>query len=265
MGDSGFKLSESQNVVFADNIMVGQMKKPLSKNQIILGQDALDQRTTSGPIAAKLIDGAGIKINFPQQNEGDLSFDINAETIKDDVIDKIGDKLTDSISNSLVDKVIGELESNPNFAIKKAFKTYSFSDIVLCDGLFSSSNIKTDSCGTEVCKITITPENVNSAFLVFTNIIASRREGTIVLSLTRSGDDFPKSFGFGYSNGNPNCCQLNTVIYSERKNPITLSLRVGGMDSGPVIINGMSNGDKILGTSVSSTISILEVTPQNNG
>ncbi|WP_213318993.1 virulence factor Pgp3 [Chlamydiifrater volucris] len=264
MGDSGFKLTESQNVVFADNIMVGQMTAPLSENQVILGTK-LNQRGNSGPIAAKIVSGNGIDVAFPEGNGNNLSFSINADTISEDVLEKIGEKLTESISDSLVDKVIGELEINPNFAIKKAFKTWSFSDIVICDGLFSSSNIKTSSGGTEVCKISITPENSNSVFLFFANIIASRREGTVILSLMQDDEEQPRSFGFGYSNGNPNCCCLNTALYSAKKNPLNLSLRIGGMESGPVVINGMSNGERILGTPVYSTISVLEVTPQKNG
>ncbi|WP_213319167.1 virulence factor Pgp3 [Chlamydiifrater volucris] len=264
MGDSGFKLTNSQNVVFADNIMVGQMNAPLSENQIILGTGS-DQRGNTGPIAAKIVNGSGIDVNFPSGNENNLSFSINADTMSEEVLDKVGEKLTDSISDSLVDKVIGELEIRPNFAIKKAFKTVSFSDVVICDGLFSSSNMKTGVGGTEVCNISVTPENSNSMFLVFVNLVASRREGTVVLSLTKDDEECPRSIGFGYSNGNPNCCCLNTVVYSEKKNPLNLKLRVGGMESGPVVINGMSNGERILGMSVSSTISILEVTPQRNG
>ncbi|WP_348660532.1 virulence factor Pgp3 [Chlamydiifrater volucris] len=264
MGDSGFKLVDNQNVVFADNIMVGQMTSPLSNNQIVLGVEK-NQRGDIGPIAAKLASGPGIDVIFPSKQGDNLSFSINAETVSDEVLDKLGDKLTDTISDSLVNKVITELETNPNFAIKKAFKNVSFSDVVICDGLFSSSNIKTNSCGTEICRISITPENTNSMFLVFADIIASRREGTVVLALIQDNEDKPRSLGFGYSNGNPNCCKLTTAIHCAKKNPLLLSLRVGGMENGPVVVNGMSNGEKILGADVFSTISILEVTPQNNG
>lgn len=266
MGDSGFKLitsgSQQQNTVFADNIQLGNMSKGLSKDEIIIGAESLPQTATLTGA-----DGVSIKINHNNNttpNQSTINVSLDANSIPSTVIDKIGDQLTDKIADSLVDKVIVELESDPVFSINKAFNSYSFSNIVRCDGLFTASNINTRVGGSELCKITITPENDKASFMLFLNLVASRREGVIISSIFQDNLEVPLAVGFGYSNGSPNNCHLSCSFSAKSKNPITLSVRVGGMESGPVIINGLSNGEKILGIPTFSSISVLEVTPGGN-
>ncbi|AFS44587.1 virulence factor Pgp3 [Chlamydia psittaci] len=264
MGNSGFYLNDTQNCVFADNIKLGQMANPLQDQQLILG-------TTSTPTAATLKAKDGLKIDISNTNSqsATIDFSIDADALSKLILDQIQTGLVDAIikdiTNSLIQEVIDRIISDKNLALTKAFKNFSLSEKIQCNGLFTKSNIGTLLGGTEIGKFTITPDNVNSMFLISADIIASRMEGNVVLALVREGDSSPCAISYGYSSGIPNVCSLRTAVNNTGTDPVTFSLRVGGMDSGVVWVNALANGDSILGTTATSNISFLEVKQQTNG
>ncbi|EPP35491.1 virulence plasmid protein pGP3-D [Chlamydia ibidis] len=270
MGNSGFYLNNQQNCVFADNIKLGQMTSPLGKDQLILGTD-------NTPTIATIQGSEGIKVTItpPAQVEKTggqpttINLSVDSEKISETVLGQIGkdliDGVVDQITDSLKQQIIQEIISNQELGISKAFKSYSIQDSIRCDGLFTKQNINTIYGGTEIGLFTITPDNTNSMILVNADIIASRMEGTVVLALVKNGDTAPCAISYGYSSGSPNVCTLKTAIPTIGKQPLTFSLRVGGMDSGVVWINALANGDKILGMPATSNVSFLEVKPQTNG
>ncbi|WP_375794016.1 virulence factor Pgp3 (plasmid) [Chlamydia sp. 12-01] len=264
MGNSGFYLNDNQNCVFADNIKVGQMQNPLQDKQLILG-------TNSTPTAAKLNAKDGLKVDITnttgQDTTIDLSIDPNAlsKLILDQIQKELVDAIIKDITNSLIQEVIDKIVSDPTLALTKAFKNFSLSEKIQCNGLFTKSNIGTLLGGTEIGKFTITPDNTDSMFLISADIIASRMEGNVVLALVKDGDSAPCAVSYGYSSGIPNVCSLRTAISNSGTTPVTFSLRVGGMESGVVWINALANGDSILGETTTSNISFLEVKQQTNG
>ncbi|ANG66613.1 virulence factor Pgp3 [Chlamydia gallinacea] len=264
MGNSGFYLNDNQNCVFADNIKLGQMTDVLKDQQIIIG-------TSTTPVAAKFQATDGIKVDITNSNNQDATINVSidpnemTETILDKIQDELMDEIVQNVTNSLVQEVIDKITSDPTLSITKAFKHFSLSNKIQCNGLFTKYNIDTLDGGTEIGKFTITPDNTNSMFLVFADIIASRMEGTVVLSLVREGDTKPCAISYGYSSGVPNLCSLRTAIANTGSSPVTFSLRVGGMDSGVVWVNALANGESILGISATSNVSFLEVKQQSDG
>lgn len=264
MGNSGFYLKDTQNCVFADNIKLGQMTDVLQDQQIILG-------TSTTPVAAKFQAKDGIKVDITNNNNQGTTIDVSVDsdalsgTILDKIQDGLMDEIVQNVTDSLIQEVIDRITSDPILSITKAFKHFSISDKIQCNGLFTRYNINTLDGGTEIGKFTITPDNTNSMFLVFADIVASRMEGTVVLSLVKEGDTEPCAISYGYSSGVPNLCSLRTAIANTGSSPVTFSLRVGGMDSGIVWVNALANGDSILGTSATSNISFLEVKQQSDG
>ncbi|SYX09476.1 Proteins P-6/P-7,Chlamydia virulence protein PGP3-D (plasmid) [Chlamydia poikilotherma] len=264
MGNSGFYLNNNQNCVFADNIKVGQMQSPLQDQQLILG-------TTSTPTAAKIIAKEGLKVDITTTNNTDTSIDLSVDPdalsklILDRIQKELVDAIIENITNSLIQEVIDKIVSDPTLALTKAFKNFSISDKIQCNGLFTKTNISTLLGGTEIGKFTITPDNTDSMFLISADIIASRMEGNVVLALVREGDSGPCAISYGYSSGIPNVCSLRTAVSNSGTTPVTFSLRVGGMESGVVWVNALANGDSILGTTTTSNISFLEVKQQTNG
>ncbi|EPP36078.1 virulence factor Pgp3 [Chlamydia avium] len=264
MGNSGFYLNNTQNCVFADNIKLGQMTDVLRDKQIILG-------TSTTPVAATFQATNGIKFditNTDNQN-ATINVSLDPDQISDAILGSIQNELiseiVENLTNSLVQDVTDKITSDPTLSITKAFKHFSISEKIQCNGLFTKYNINTLDGGTEIGKFTITPDNINSMFLVFVDIIASRMEGTVVLSLVKEGDTQPCAISYGYSSGVPNLCSLKTAVANVGSSPVTFSLRVGGMDSGIVWVNALANGDSILGTSATSNISFLEVKQQSDG
>ncbi|WP_348664171.1 virulence factor Pgp3 [Chlamydia vaughanii] len=267
MGNSGFYLDNNQNCVFADNIKLGQMQNALQNEEIIIG-------TTSTPVAAKIkgSDGLTVTVNtatVPAGSTPSVDLSVDKDVLAGVILDKIQTGLVDeiikNITGSLIQEVIDRIISDPTLALTKAFKNFSISEKIQCNGLFTKYNIGTLFGGTEIGQFTITPDNPNSMFLISADIIASRMEGTVVLALVRNGDTAPCAVSYGYSSGTPNVCSLKAAISNPGTGPVTFSLRVGGMESGVVWVNALANGDPILETTTTSNISFLEVKQQING
>ncbi|ESN89818.1 virulence plasmid protein pGP3-D (plasmid) [Chlamydia suis MD56] len=263
MGNSGFYLHNTSNCVFADNIKVGQMTEPLTDQQIILG-------TKTTPVAATITASEGISLTITnsQQNNASVNIGLDAEKAYQTILDKLGDQIFDGITGSIVDgaaqEILDKITSDPSLGLLKAFNNFRITEKIQCNGLFTPSNIMTLVGGTEIGKFTVTPRSSGSMFLVSADIIASRMEGGVVLALVKEGDSQPCAISYGYSSGVPNLCSLKACVTNSGLTPATYSLRVGGLESGVVWVNALSNGNDILGITNTSNISFLEVIPQTN-
>lgn len=262
MGNSGFYLYNTSNCVFADNIKIGQMTEPLKDQQIILG-------TTTTPVAAKITASEGISLTVTNtQSDASVSIGLDAEKAYQLILDKLGDQIFNGITESIVDgavqDILDKITSDSSLGLLKAFNNFQITDKIQCNGLFTSSNVATLLGGTEIGRFTVTPKSSGSMFLVSADVIASRMEGGIVLALVKEGDKQPCAISYGYSSGVPNLCSLKTCVTNSGLIPSTYSLRVGGLESGVVWINALSNGNDILGVKNTSNVSFLEVIPQTN-
>lgn len=263
MGNSGFYLYNTENCVFADNIKVGQMTEPLKDQQIILG-------TTSTPVAAKMTasDGISLTVSNNSSTNASITIGLDAEKAYQLILEKLGDQILDGIADTIVDStvqdILDKIKTDPSLGLLKAFNNFPITNKIQCNGLFTPSNIETLLGGTEIGKFTVTPKSSGSMFLVSADIIASRMEGGVVLALVREGDSKPCAISYGYSSGIPNLCSLRTSITNTGLTPTTYSLRVGGLESGVVWVNALSNGNDILGIINTSNVSFLEVIPQTN-
>uniref|UniRef100_UPI0003349029 Virulence plasmid protein pGP3-D n=1 Tax=Chlamydia trachomatis TaxID=813 RepID=UPI0003349029 len=173
-------------------------------------------------------------------------------------------KMTASDGISLTVSNNSSTNASITIGLLKAFNNFPITNKIQCNGLFTPSNIETLLGGTEIGKFTVTPKSSGSMFLVSADIIASRMEGGVVLALVREGDSKPCAISYGYSSGVPNLCSLRTSITNTGLTPTTYSLRVGGLESGVVWVNALSNGNDILGITNTSNVSFLEVIPQTN-
>ena len=263
MGNSGFYLHNTSNCVFADNIKVGQMTEPLTDQQIILG-------TSTTPVAAKITASEGISLTITNNAQANSSVNIglDAEKAYQLILDKLGDQIFDGITGSIVESavqdIIDKITSDPSLGLLKAFYNFQITGKIQCNGLFTSSNVTTLLGGTEIGRFTVTPRSSGSMFLVSADIIASRMEGGAVLALVKEGDTQPCAISYGYSSGVPNLCSLKTCVTNSGSTPTTYSLRIGGLESGVVWVNALSNGNDILGITNTSNVSFLEVIPQKN-
>ncbi|AAX51165.1 virulence factor Pgp3 [Chlamydia trachomatis] len=263
MGNSGFYLYNTENCVFADNIKVGQMTEPLKDQQIILG-------TTSTPVAAKMTasDGISLTVSNNSSTNASITIGLDAEKAYQLILEKLGDQILDGIADTIVDNtvqdILDKIKTDPSLGLLKAFNNFPITNKIQCNGLFTPSSIETLLGGTEIGKFTVTPKSSGSMFLVSADIIASRMEGGVVLALVREGDSKPCAISYGYSSGVPNLCSLRTSITNTGLTPTTYSLRVGGLESGVVWVNALSNGNDILGITNTSNVSFLEVIPQTN-
>lgn len=258
MGNSGFYLYNKSNCVFADNIRVGQMTQPLTDRQIILG-------TSTTPVAAEITASKGISLTVTnnQQDNASVNIGLDAEQAYQLILDELGDKILDGVAGTITDGVtqdiLDQITSDPSLGLLRSFRNFPITSKIQCNGLFTPSNVQTLLGGTEIGQFTVTPKSSGSMFLVSADIIASRMEGGIVLALVKEGDSQPLAISYGYSSGVPNLCSLRTTVSNSGITPATYSLRVGGLESGVVWVNALSNGNDILGITNTSNVSFLEV------
>lgn len=154
------------------------------------------------------------------------------------------------------------LSFNPSLAnpelIARDIKLVKTNAILTCSSIFTAKNINTVTSGTQILQITVTPTNPVITLVIEANVLISRREGQFGLSLVQEGKDTPLSFSVGFSSGYPNMCTLKYFLTTGNINPVTLSLRVGGINSGPVVVNGMPNGCPLLSDNLESFLMVTE-------
>lgn len=228
MGNSGFFNDGSQTIVYADNIDLGGSgtgSSPMftTDGQLMIGS------TTTPHVKVATLSGSGGVVVTNGAGAINLSFD---------------PKLAD-----------------PS-VISTVFQANSISDVIECTSIFNSSNIDNIASGDEVLKLSVTPSYANSVLTITSYIIASRREGNIGVSLVQAGVATPLCFSLGYSAGYPNLCTLFYVLPVTEIKKIDLSIRVGGIDSGPVVINGLPNKTKLLSKTLTSYCVIQESVKQ---
>lgn len=222
MGNSGFYNNGVDSVVYADNInFTGTSTEPsvTKDGQLLIGS------TQAPNVRVGSITGdSGIVVtNSP--GGINLSFDL--------------------------------AQANPELTAR-SIKMVSTNSILTCASVFTAKNINTVSSGTQVLQITVTPSSVAITLVIEANVLISRREGQFGLSLVQEGKETPLTFSVGFSSGYPNVCSLKYFLTPTSIEPVTLSLRVGGINSGPVVLNGMPNGCPLLSDSLESFLMVTE-------
>lgn len=228
MGNSGFFNDGTESIVFADNI----------------------QLAGTGPTVSPMFSKDGQLMIGSQ----------TAPHVKMGTLKGTGGIIVNNSSGEIV------LNFDPKFAdpsvISTVFQSASVSDVIECNSVFTESNINNITSGTEILKLSVTPAYANSVFLITAYVIASRREGNIGLSLIKEGEATPLAFSVGYSSGYPNLCMLFYMLPLAQVATNNLSIRIGGVDSGPVVVNGMPNKNKLLSDTLSSCFIVQEAIRQ---
>ena len=222
MGNSGFYNNGTSSVVYADNInFSGTSTNPsiTQDGQLLIGS------TEAPNVRVGSITGSSGIVVTNSSGAINLSFDPS--------------------------------QANPEL-IARNVQLVTTTSITTCSSIFTANNVNNVSSGTQILQITATPSNPTITLVIEANVLVSRREGQIGLSLVQEGKNTPLAFSVGFSAGYPNMCTLKYFLTTGSITPVNLSLRVGGINSGPVVVNGMPNGCPLLSDSLESYLMVTE-------